>query len=135
MNPPSVVLVMQETDHVMYSRKTDEDLSCGLRVAFKIFGGKWNLCIIDAIRQGITRPAEIHKWISSPPRRVIEIQLAELLFFGVVERQAEDTYPRKTEYRLTALGESILPLLDQLDKWGTEHKYFVMEKQNSLVQA
>lgn len=116
----------------MYNRKTEEELDCGIRVAFKIFGGKWKLCIIDAINNGINRPAEIHKSISGATLRVIEMQLAELLFFGVVQKSAEDTYPRKSEYSLTSLGESVLPLLSQIDRWGTVHAAFVKERQNEV---
>lgn len=67
----------------MYKRKTSEDLDCGIRTAFKVFGGKWKLCIIDAINKGMTRPSEIHKYIGGTTLRVIEMQLAELLAFDL----------------------------------------------------
>ena len=116
----------------MYEKKIAEDLNCGIRVAFKIFGGKWKLCIIDAIHRGIGRPKEIHKSIPGATMRVIEIQLAELLFYGMVERSAEEGYPKKSEYTLTSAGESILPLLYQIDHWGTMHSGLVRERQNEL---
>lgn len=120
----------------MYNRKTDEELDCGVRVAFKIFGGKWKLCIIDAINKGIVRPAEIHKSIAAATLRVIEIQLAELLFYGVVEKCVEeDIYPKKSEYKLTPFGETILPLLSQIDTWGTVHSDIVKQRQNELQDA
>ncbi|MBL0740639.1 winged helix-turn-helix transcriptional regulator [Chryseolinea lacunae] len=119
----------------MYNRKTDEELDCGVRVAFKIFGGKWKLCIIDAINKGIVRPTDIHRSIASATLRVIEIQLAELLFYGVVEKSAEDIYPKKSEYKLTPFGETILPLLTQIDKWGTVHSDFVKQRQDELQDA
>lgn len=116
----------------MYDRKTEEELDCGIRVAFKIFGGKWKLCIIDAIHRGIVRPVEIYKSIPNATPRVIEMQLAELLFFGVVEKCAEDIYPKRSEYKLTPLGETIIPVLNQIDKWGTLHAEFVKERQGEL---
>lgn len=119
----------------MYNRKTEEELDCGIRVAFKIFGGKWKLCIIDAINSGIIRPAEIHKSIAGATLRVIEIQLAELLFFGVIEKYASGTYPKKSEYKLTALGKTILPLLSQIDQWGTAHAAFVQQRQDQWQNA
>lgn len=119
----------------MYDRKTEEELDCGIRVAFKIFGGKWKLCIIDAINSGIIRPVEISKSIPNATLRVIEIQLAELLFFKVVEKFTEDIYPKKSEYRLTSFGESILPLLRQIDQWGTTHSDFVKERHIMLTPS
>ncbi|TKC05807.1 winged helix-turn-helix transcriptional regulator [Pedobacter frigoris] len=120
----------------MYNKKMDEELDCGIRVAFKMFGGKWKLCIIDAINRGIARPNEIHKSIVNSTLRVIEMQLAELLFFGVIDKCTdEDIYPKKTEYRLTSLGKSILPILNEIDKWGTVHSEFVIERQSELLES
>lgn len=113
----------------MYSKKIEEDLDCGIRVAMKVFGGKWKCCLLDAIGKGITRPADIGRYISDAPYRVLEIQLSELLSLGVIEKCAADGYPKKTEYRLTALGQSILPILDQIDQWGITHSAQVKERQ------
>ncbi|MEZ2334827.1 winged helix-turn-helix transcriptional regulator [Mucilaginibacter sp. RCC_168] len=119
----------------MYTKKIEEDLDCGLRIGFKIFGGKWKMCILDAINNGFTRPAEIYRSMPDATLRVIEMQLAELLSFGVVDKYSEDVYPKKTEYRLTNLGKSILPILSQIDKWGTEHSAFVKEKLQELDEV
>lgn len=120
---------------IVYTKKIAEDLDCGIRVAMKIFGGKWKLCILDAINNGVVRPAEIHKSIPDATLRVIEMQLAELLFFGVVMKCSENGYPRKSEYGLTPLGKSILPVLAQIDQWGATHSEFVKEKQQELMNS
>lgn len=119
----------------MYTKKVEEDLDCGIRVAFKIFGGKWKLCILDAIGRGIVRPADIQKSIQEASLRVIEIQLAELLFYGVVTKYSENSYPKKSEYALTPFGLSILPLLAQIDQWGTAHAAFVKGRELKTVEA
>ncbi len=119
----------------MYTKKNEDDLSCGIRVAMKIFGGKWKLCILEAINNGITRPVEIHKSIPGSTLRVLEMQLAELLHFGVLDKFAEDAYPKKSEYKLTTLGKSILPILSQIDKWGTANSEFVRERQEELEES
>lgn len=116
----------------MYTNKIEEDLDCGIRVAFKIFGGKWKLCILDAINRGITRPTDIQKEIKEATRRVLEMQLAELLAYGVVAKCAEDSYPKKSEYEITELGKTILPLLTQIDRWGTANASFVKTRQLEL---
>jgi DNA-binding HxlR family transcriptional regulator len=118
----------------MYSRKIKENLDCGILVAAKVFGGKWKLCILDAINRGIVRPADMRRYIYDASGRVIEMQLAELLFFGVIEKCAEDVYPKKTEYKLSSLGESILPILTQMDGWGTAHADFIKERQKELEE-
>ncbi len=116
----------------MYERKIEEDLDCGIRVASKVFGGKWKCCILDAIDRGINRPADISRYIDEASIRVIEMQLAELLFYGAVEKRSENVYPKKSEYKLTALGESIRPVLAVMDKWGLQHVQFIKERQREL---
>lgn len=119
----------------MYTKKIKENLDCGILVAAKVFGGKWKLCVLDAIQKGIVRPADICRYIEDASPRVIEMQLAELLFFGVIEKCAADVYPKKTEYQLTALGESLLPLLSQIDNWGTTNAAFIKERQKELEES
>lgn len=117
----------------MYERKMQEDLDCGIRVANKVFGGKWKCCILDAIDKGITRPADICRYINEAPVRVIELQLAELLSYGAVEKCSEHVYPKKSEYKLTMLGESIRPVLALMDQWGLQNGLFVKERQRELL--
>jgi DNA-binding HxlR family transcriptional regulator len=119
----------------MYNKKIEENLDCGIRVASKVFGGKWKCCILDAISRGINRPADINRYIDEASARVIEMQLSELLFYGVVEKCSEDVYPKKSEYKLTALGESILPVLAIMDEWGLQHSEFIKERQRELQDS
>ncbi|MEZ2440485.1 DNA-binding HxlR family transcriptional regulator [Chitinophaga sp. W3I9] len=119
----------------MYTKKIEEDLDCGLRIAGKVFGGKWKCCILDAISKGINRPADINRYIGEASLRVIEMQIAELLFYGVVEKCSEKVYPKKSEYKLTAFGESILPVLVVMDEWGLKHSQLVKDRQSELLDA
>ena len=118
----------------MYKRKRVEDLDCGLYVAMKVFGAKWKPCIIQAIALGARRPSEIHKQITSTSARVIDMQLSELLDFGVVTKKNQSGYPLYVEYSLTPFGESILPLLAQMARWGETHQGFVKHR-NALIVA
>lgn len=118
----------------MYTRKIQEDPDCGLYLAMKVLGGKWKCCIMDAISRGISRPSEIARYIIDASTRVIEMQLAELLFYGVVDKCAEDVYPKRTEYKLTSLGETLLPILSQIDRWGLEHASVIRERMSELEE-
>jgi DNA-binding HxlR family transcriptional regulator len=106
----------------MYERKIKEDLDCGITVAMKIFGGKWKPCIIDAISRGTKRPSELHREITTTSPRVIDMQLSELITYGVLSKTIQTGFPLYVEYCLTPLGESILPILAHLNEWGTKNK-------------
>ncbi|HTF27780.1 MAG TPA: helix-turn-helix domain-containing protein [Flavitalea sp.] len=106
----------------MYERKIKEDLDCGIIVAMKVFGAKWKPCIIDAISRGAKRPSELHREITSTSPRVIDMQLSELITYGVVSKTIYPGFPLCVEYSLTPMGESIVPILTQLNKWGIKNK-------------
>lgn len=106
----------------MYERKIKEDLDCGIIVAMKVFGAKWKPCIIDAIGRGLRRPSELHREIASTSPRVIDMQLSELVAYGVVSKNIHPGFPLHVEYSLTPMGESILPVLAQLNAWGIKNK-------------
>lgn len=114
----------------MYERKIKEDLECGIIVAMKVFGAKWKPCIIDAISRGIKRPSELHREITSTSARVIDMQLSELVTYGVVSKEVQSGFPLYVEYSLTPMGESILPILAQLNEWGLQHKEVVQKINN-----
>ena len=106
----------------MYERKTPEDLDCGLVITMKILSGKWKPCIIDSINKGFKRPSDIHKILSEASPRVLNMQLSELQFHGIVYKVSFDQIPLRVEYNLTRLGKSLLPVIAALDRWGINHK-------------
>lgn len=118
----------------MYERKIKEDLDCGITVAMKIFGGKWKPCIIDAISRGAKRPSELHREITSTSPRVIDMQLSELITYGVLSKTIQPGFPLYVEYCLTPLGESILPILAHLNEWGTKNKEIAKKMANNTAE-
>ena len=106
----------------MYRKKIPELLDCGLAVALKVIGGKWKAWIIDCIRRGVRRPSAIHREMDAIAPRVINLHLKELEEYGILYKVIYADVPPRVEYRLTAVGESLLPLLSQLENWGNANK-------------
>jgi DNA-binding HxlR family transcriptional regulator len=102
----------------MYERKIPEDLECGIIITMKVLGGKWQPCIIDAINRGARRPSELHRQINTASARVINMQLRELEQYNIIYKKVYDGLPLKVEYYLTALGQSLLPIIEAMDHWG-----------------
>jgi len=46
----------------------------------------------------------------------------------LAERTVYDTVPVSVEYKLTTYGKTLLPLLDELHKWGTKHRKRIIAK-------
>lgn len=112
----------------MYIRKTPLDLSCGIRITMGVMGAKWKPCIIDSLRETAKRPSELHREIGDAIPRVLDQQLRELEEHGIVRKKVYNEVPLRSEYSLTDMGRSLLPLIDALDDWGEEHRAWYEEK-------
>jgi DNA-binding HxlR family transcriptional regulator len=117
----------------MYERKIKDDLECGITIAMRVFGAKWKACIVDAIDLGYTRPSAIHRYIPAATPRVLDMQLSELFEHGIVDKKASEGFPLVSEYFLTDMGKSFLPVIRQLDGWGLQYKDPLKEKLAAAV--
>lgn len=106
----------------MYEKKIPELLDCGLAVALKVIGGKWKAWIIDCIKRGVSRPSAIHREMNAIAPRVINLHLKELEEHGIIYKEIFAEVPSRVEYRFTEVGESLLPVIDQMETWGNTHK-------------
>lgn len=107
----------------MYEHKIPPiDLECGVTITQYVMGAKWKPYLINCMTKGNHRPVEFQRVIKGATRRVLVHQLGELEAAGVVRRVIHNTVPMKTEYFLTELGESLVPIIRMMDAWGNEHK-------------
>jgi DNA-binding HxlR family transcriptional regulator len=124
----------------MYEKKIPKDFSCGIAVMMEIIGGKWKSYLIFLISQGVRRPSDLQRAVPSATRRVLNLQLRELEFHGIIKRVIYPELPPKVEYYLTEFGSSILPVVEAMDNWGAAYlEVFreLMERKKSslLMQA
>lgn len=105
-----------------YERKIPVDLDCPLRLTMSLIESKWKSCILDELRDGSPqRPSDIHKCLPEAAPRVLDIQLKEMVADGLVSKTIYPELPPRSEYKITELGISLLPIIDSMMKWGEEH--------------
>ena len=106
----------------MHERKIPLDLACGVHLAREVLAGKWKVGLLFFLAQGIRRPSQLQQQLRGATRRVIHLQLNQLEAQGLVTKTVFAELPPKVEYRLTALGETLLPVLTVLGQWGETHR-------------
>ena len=112
-----------------YEKKIPVDLDCPLRLTMSLIESKWKSCILDELRSGTPmRPSEIHKCLPEAAPRVLDIQLKELVEDGLVEKTIYPELPPRSEYRITDLGKSLIPIIDSMLRWGEEHYDLFLRK-------
>ena len=107
----------------MYERKIPVDLDCPLRLTMSLIDSKWKSCILDELRHRPLRPSELHRQLPEATPRVLDLQLRELVEDGLVAKTIYAELPPRSEYSLTELGASLLPLIDAMIAcaWGQSH--------------
>ncbi|MCM1331546.1 MAG: helix-turn-helix transcriptional regulator [Bacteroides sp.] len=105
-----------------YEKKIPVDLDCPLRLTMSLIESKWKSCILDELRSGEPmRPSELHKRLPEAAPRVLDIQLKEMVEDGLVDKTIFPELPPRSEYNITELGKSLLPIIDSMLRWGEEH--------------
>lgn len=111
----------------MYNKKIPVDINCGFRIALEVMGGKWKPYIIYELLNGPRRPSELQRAMPDASERVITQQLKELVEYGVVEKCVINTVCRHTEYKLTELGCTLIPIIEQMRDWGNGYRPKLMD--------
>lgn len=106
----------------MYQRKIPIELNCGLDLVKEVLFGKWKIHLLYFISQGIKRPGELQRKIPNAARRVLNVQLNELESHGLVSKKIYAELPPKVEYELSELGQSVMPVINALGKWGDDNQ-------------
>jgi len=102
----------------MYNKKIPFSTECGVRITIEVMGGKWKPYIIWELSKKPMRPSELMRLIPEASTRVVNQQLKELLEFGVIQKEVIDPVCLHSEYSLTDLGRTLLPIIETMREWG-----------------
>jgi len=96
--------------------------------ALEVLNGKWKLPIIIALSFGNKRFGEMAREIPNITDRMLSKELRDLEMNQLVKRTVYDTVPVTVEYSLTDYGDSLDKVIDELRKWGMQHRKRIMAK-------
>jgi DNA-binding HxlR family transcriptional regulator len=93
---------------------------CPIARTLDIVGDRWTLVIVRDMLLGKKRFAE---FLDSPEKitsSVLTERLATLEAAGLVERKPYQQRPTRYEYLLTKDGRALLPVLQEICRWGNK---------------
>lgn len=102
--------------------RRDLDETCGVNIAFAVFGSKWKPTIIWQLAQGPRRFAELRRDVGAISEKVLAEQLRELQRDGVVDRHEHAGFPLHVEYTLTTRGAALDQALERVADWGDQNR-------------
>lgn len=88
-----------------------------------LISGKWKLLILYNLgRRNVVRFNELQRLLGRITYKTLSANLKELEGDGLVYRREYPQIPPKVEYELTARGQSLLPIINAMCKWGEANR-------------
>ncbi|EFM12594.1 transcriptional regulator, HxlR family [Paenibacillus curdlanolyticus YK9] len=103
-------------------REPDISLTvCSYSHVLEIISNKWTALVIYALEDGTIRYGEIKRRIAGISQKMLTQTLKQLERDGLISRKVTPSVPPVVEYKLTLLGESLIPYMRQLTEWANVH--------------
>lgn len=94
---------------------------CPVRGVLDRIGDKWSTLIIITLAEQPLRFGQLRRTIPDISQRMLTQTLRDLQRDGLISRHVFPTQPPSVEYRLTAMGRSLLEPLAALVRWADAH--------------
>ena len=102
---------------------TKEEMpACPVATTVALIGSKWKLLIMRNLLARPWRFNELKKDLEGISQKVLTDSLRSMEADGIITRTVYPEVPPRVEYALSDLGESMRPIMDAMEIWGTESK-------------
>ena len=102
--------------------KKEELPDCPVATTVQLIGNKWKLLILRNLRMRPWRFNELQKSLEGISQKVLTESLRSMEADGIIVRTVYAEVPPRVEYSLSELGETMRPILDAMQEWGTNYK-------------
>lgn len=92
---------------------------CPVLATAQIVSGKWTLLMLRDLAMGPRRFSELQRSLAGISPRTLSTRLRSLEEEGIVDRREFAEMPPRVEYRLTAKGAHLVPIVDAMREYGS----------------
>src|SRR5258706_1312135 len=94
---------------------------CPVSCTLDVLGDRWSLLVVRDLVRGKRRFAEFLESKEGIPTNILADRLKRLVASRIVAANRYSTHPPREEYRLTAKGEDLRPIVRAMAEWGVKH--------------
>lgn len=95
----------------------------GVGYTLSLIGGKYKMVILYWLyRQQVVRFNELQRLIGDISYKTLSATLKELERDSLIKQTVYPQVPPKVEYRLSDIGQSLIPVLDAMCVWGNARR-------------
>lgn len=102
-------------------RTKDEMPACPVATTVQLIGSKWKLLIMRNLLKRPWRFNELRRDLDGISQKVLTDSLRSMEEDGIITRTVYPEVPPRVEYALSDLGESMRPIIQAMEHWGTEY--------------
>jgi len=96
------------------------DSKCPVCCTAEIISGKWTLLVIRDLTTSSRRFCQLERSLEGISPRTLSLRLRALEEHGIVERHTYPEVPPRVEYGLTAKGQALVPLIEDMRAYGRQ---------------
>jgi DNA-binding HxlR family transcriptional regulator len=105
-------------------------MNCSIAQSLEIIGEWWTLLILRDAFLGVSRFEDFQQRLGIA-RNILATRLDSLVEAGVLERRCYDEARQRHDYKLTAMGRALWPVIVSIRQWGDD---WVLGKGNQPVE-
>ncbi len=99
-----------------------------IKDALEALEGRWKLLILFSLSSGPKRFKQISKEVIGITDKTLSKELKSLEGNKLLKRDVYDTFPPTVEYTITAHGNSLEKVIEELHYWGLSHRKEIIGK-------
>ncbi|NVY96613.1 helix-turn-helix transcriptional regulator [Lactobacillus sp. DCY120] len=98
-----------------------QEYNCPKEITLAMINGKWKINLLYHLsHDGDYYFHEFQELLPQASHKELNLKLQELIADGLVTRTPESTRPVKVNYSITPLGQTLIPIIDQMYTWGSK---------------
>lgn len=94
---------------------------CPVQHTLQYISGKWQIAILFNLKNKSLRFVELKKLLPGISEKVLTQELRFFERTGIIQREVFACIPSKVEYSLTAIGLTLIPVIERIIQWGYYH--------------
>ncbi len=95
--------------------------ACPTRQVLATVGDKWAALVVTALADGPRRHGELRRTVAGASQKMLTQTLRTLERDGLVDRAVTASVPVRVDYELTALGQTLVPVIGALKQWSEDN--------------
>ena len=94
------------------------EYNCPFITTLRFIGKRWKPAVLWKIYEGKTRFNKLKQALPNISDKMLSNTVSELESDGIIKKEVFEEVPLRVEYKITEFGKGLLPLLEEMNKWG-----------------